>query len=1012
MPLEWTIQQAPMRFGLAEGIDPHQVPFGTLVTAENVCWDRSGQLRKRFGVTALTTSISGGGSLASIGRLIVRGTELAITTGSKLYSYNSSGWIDRGRHPEIGLDWSTSIDTVTGVASCDTTVLSNGLAVEAWVNGDPAGNAHLGTLFYQIRDTATDTILTAPTQIATSVVTGFRIVSTGTTWVIVYATSAGALRSYTSTGITTLQTDVKHSSYPGAYYNNIDACVIGTDFVVVYPTNAGDIKIRRYSIATTPVLAATGTISTEAVVSISICGAAGEYLYVAWGNSTNLRFASADPSTMTPTAASTLTAFVGESLSMIRNTSTTCLILFSTPLNGGIMRTFEVSNAGAVFNGQYNQFMRPISRPFNITTPLGQRTYCIIATEIFSTSFFGFPIATSETFLVDVTRDSTSSEPYRLVGKIDALVGGVYAWGFVTSANTISSTLTTVAVPYQSQISAERGAIRQGIRYVRCTTGAALPADMWRNIQIGPEAYFAAGVLTGYDSFEALGYGWASGPNIDPPNTVASAAGGTMATGTYLYAVTAERRSNVGILHRSPVSSSYSVAVTGPTGSVTVGVVPARLGHSTSNPGHFPFYRTIVNGSVPQRIAFEPADMTIVDTLLNTSPTTIVDTRSDATVGGGTYALSTRPALYTVGGELEDIQPPSCLTLTLFQSRMWMVAGDGRTVWFSKDPNANPGTAPGFYPTNSIQFDRDVTALCAMDDKLVVFAANTFWCVFGEGPAPNGDGSTYTVGAVQTDVGCTNPRSVVSTPIGVVFQSARGLHLLSRKLEVAWLGRPIKDQLAAYPNITSAVLVAAKNEIRWTANNTGGTAGIVLVYNYVEDQWSTFKYTLGGVYGAPIADACMWNDTYTFATSTGAVYTESTSYLDGSTWIPLTIETAWIPAGGPLAYQSVRNFAVEGTSNTNHDLTISVGFDNSASYAQTRSFAAASAVTTAGPLQAQISIGTRRKCQSIRFKIQDASPTGSPAPPVGTGQGPSFDTIGIEVGLMKGFAAKPAANRG
>jgi hypothetical protein len=38
MPLEFQLVQAAFRVGLAEGTDPHQVPAGTLLTAENVEW--------------------------------------------------------------------------------------------------------------------------------------------------------------------------------------------------------------------------------------------------------------------------------------------------------------------------------------------------------------------------------------------------------------------------------------------------------------------------------------------------------------------------------------------------------------------------------------------------------------------------------------------------------------------------------------------------------------------------------------------------------------------------------------------------------------------------------------------------------------------------------------------------------------------------------------------------------------------------------------------------------------
>lgn len=1003
MSLDWTLQQAPMRFGLAEGVDPHQVPLGTLTTAENVCWDRSGRIQKRFGCTTL--QFTGGPSLS---RLIVRGNELACTDGTSIYSYVSgTGWTSRGRFPEIAAEWYTSIDNVTGVASCDMAILSNGQAVEAWVNDKGSGS-----LYYQIRDTTTNTFVTTATLISTGVITGFRIVSSGNTWVIVYATTAGNIKCLTSTGTTTLRTDAQVTTY-----YSIDAVVIGSNFVVVYPTNAGNIRLVSFSLVNAPVQQATQQIVGETMYSVSIHGAANEFLYMTWDDefpNYRLRFASANPTTLVPTAASTLvTPYTGGTHTLVRETASTCLVMYSDISAGGYTQNLSVTNAGVKTVAQITPYIKPLSRPF----AWGSRFYCVVATETLALGLTANPVTTADSFLIDVTRDG-STGACRLVAKIDTLTGGSYFYGFVTTACTVSSTVMSAAVPFQSSINTGFwGGGKQGVRYVEMSKGASVPTDAWRSVQVGQEAYIASGVLTAYDGVEGVGYGYPHGPVIDPANSSIANVGGNMQTGAgaYLYSVTAERRSSVGVLHRSPVARSYSLnsVAVGATGKVTLRVVPASLGQSSTNPGHFPVYRSIHGGSTPQRIAQEPSFMTAVDSGLGAS-VTFSDTSDDSSTGPALVALSTRPAIYTTGGDLEDTQPPSCLTLTTYQNRIWMVAGDGLSVWFSKDASTNPGTAPGFYPTNALIFEKTVTALCAMDDKLIVFAADTFWLVFGDGPAPNGQDSTYDVAKVQTDVGCTNPRSVVSTPLGIMFQSARGLHLLTRKLEVNWIGRPIKDQLAAYPSITSAVLVAAKNEIRWTANTSNGSAGIVLVYNYVEDQWSTFKYTLNGVYGAPIADACMWNGVYAFANTNGYVFTESSSsYLDnGASWVPITIETAWVSSAGPLAYQSVRNFALEGISNSNHDLTLSVGFDNETSYVQTATFLAGSTVTSIGPLEScQISIGTRRKCQSIRFKIQDATPTSPGTYPVGTGQGPSFDAIGLEVGVMSGFARKPATKR-
>jgi hypothetical protein len=246
---------------------------------------------------------------------------------------------------------------------------------------------------------------------------------------------------------------------------------------------------------------------------------------------------------------------------------------------------------------------------------------------------------------------------------------------------------------------------------------------------------------------------------------------------------------------------------------------------------------------------------------------------------------------------------------------------------------------------------------------------------------------------------------------GIMFQSALGISLLTRGLEVVWLGRPVQDVLDIYPKITSAVLVPRRNEVRFTCNDAG-TAHRVLVWNYVEKKWSVSRYL--PVANITIADACIWNDQWCFLSAGGAVYVEAEAdFKDNGTYVPMILETAWVSASGPLAFQSVREFQLGGISNSNHDLVVDVAFDSESTYAQSRTFLAGSAVTSIGDLEeCTIAIGTRRKCQSIRFRISDATPTNPGSFPVGTGRGPSFDAMGLAVGVKRGFHVNPATKRG
>lgn len=1034
MPLQFQIAQAPFRLGLAEGVDPHQAPFGTLMKAENACWTKTGQLAKRLGTQALTTSIIGGGSLSGATRLITRGSELALTDGSQIYSYTANGWADRGQIPEAGLTWSTSVDTLMGVKAADVTYTS-GYTVTAWVAGSPNDAQNGGDVYIQATD-ANGAVVIPPTQIFTATVDAsqVRALSSGNTIVIVWASNGGlytnvfdVTAAFTGGTQTRLKTDVANPTISKYTFNAFDARELGSNFVVAYAVAGGGVNLATYSFASTPVVQATGTVTGETsigVASVSVDGAIGAELYIAYitEDTNTVSYALANPSTLAQTVAPTAlisTGLAAGTVGIVHLPTGGALLAFSyrgtsTAKEGSFVST-QITTSGFASVFHTSAALALLSRPF----VMGARVYAFVCNDTNSSAAkSGVLDYESDSFLVDVTTADGNAITHREVGHVDVLTSGVWFYGRTSNVVAIGATSAIAALP-----SGDGGvSSRQSVKQVSVTTGASAPVDMWRPLNVGPETYLPAGVLAAYDGAAALPYGFPYPAPVDEALTVPTTTGGALAAGNYIYNTVPERRSAAGVFHRGPTGLPQTITVGGSgAGKVTLAVVPVHLAVGAESE-QIAVYRTVVNGTIPQRLTFEPTANVIANTSSSFAPFTMIDVQGDSAIGStgaGFRALATRPAIYTQGGDLDDTQPPACLTGTFYQNRLWLVGGDGYTVWISKDRTTDPEFAPGFHPDLTLLFEDQLTALASLDSQLIAFAHDRIWIVYGTGPAPNGQGGTYDVEPLPSDIGCINPRSVVVAPNGIMFQSARGIYLLTRKLELQWAGAPVSDQLALYPTMTSAVLVASRNEVRFTVTGPQGDEGSgaseALVYNYVEDQWTTSIYTANGVYGWTIADACMWRGVYTFVTTNGIVCTETTTDnldTDASAvahWVPLTLVTSWYNAAGPLAYQSVRNMSLEGVSLSDHALTVSCGFDNDPSFAQTVTFAAGSEVTAVGPIEScDVSIGPLRKCQSIRFQIADSAP----ATITGSGAGPLLDMIGVEVGVKSGFRAKPAVRTG
>jgi hypothetical protein len=77
------------------------------------------------------------------------------------------------------------------------------------------------------------------------------------------------------------------------------------------------------------------------------------------------------------------------------------------------------------------------------------------------------------------------------------------------------------------------------------------------------------------------------------------------------------------------------------------------------------------------------------------------------------------------------------------------------------------------------QVGGDITALKAMDDKLIIFKENAIFYLSGDGPNNLGQQDTFIEPQlISSDIGCSVKNSVVLTPAGIFFKSHKGIHLL------------------------------------------------------------------------------------------------------------------------------------------------------------------------------------------------------------------------------------------
>jgi hypothetical protein len=206
---------------------------------------------------------------------------------------------------------------------------------------------------------------------------------------------------------------------------------------------------------------------------------------------------------------------------------------------------------------------------------------------------------------------------------------------------------------------------------------------------------------------------------------------------------------------------------------------------------------------------------------------------------------------------------------------------------------------------------------------LIIFKENAIYYTTGIGPDNAGQNGQFADPIfVTTTVGCTNQQSIVLTPKGIMFQSNKGIWLLDRQLQTAYIGAPVERFNSQ--TVKSATVIPGTNQVRLVMSS-----GIILMYDYFYDQWGTFT-------GITAQFGTLDNDQHVLVDVVGRVFKEnSSSFKDGSNPVNMKVTTGWINVAGLQGFARLNEIFLVGEYKSPFFLNVSLAYDFNSSPRQT-----------------------------------------------------------------------------
>lgn len=947
-------QALPITFsgGIETKQDSKQVPTTKLLTLENATFIKQTTLAKRNGYEALSRLIDGGsseyGTPVGLGS---RDDELLLFTSARCYSYRPSvdRWVDTGEVASVQATEPPIARTGTHQTMPDHATKS-GVTAVAWEDSR-------GGVYASVVESGTGRILLAETLLDASGQSP-RCVPCGTVLHIywlrpssnrIYVAIVNPVSPSTTPTPSILTDDLSATNAvydacdAGSFYSSINPAIMawaqnggGYRVGYVHPSGVlGSPVTGLASVATWP-----DTITGPIAIAVDRTGSnriavafVGSVPQVRWLTSTSLT--TSPVSVMATSTVATWNRIVVEIVGSLPDSSGIAAWwageIDDTRDDLNRIEAGQIVDSGAVPVASETRLLRGhglVSRAFYDDGHI----YALVGHAV---QFYPYAAC------VRISGDnfgggSVTASFYRsVVGQLPGLPTRAHV-ASVQPVDPDASGLSrnhAACVNYRIQLDSENGD-QFGETGIKLATLDFDAETAYQSVELGRGLWLASAAPQHYDGRRWAEAGFHTAPDVAlGVAVVAQGAAGALGAGKYLYRLVYEEIDALGELHQGATSAPFSVTiiaskkinVTIPTYRLTskrrvrIGVFRSEA-NAEGTIDTIPFYRvTSLDPTVTGDNGYVANDPT-VDSI------SFVDNMTDA-------VLLTKEPLYTNGGILSnDPSPMRGDALAGGKSRLfWTDSTEPNVIRYSQERDGEIAVeSPIALKLKTDPYGGRVVALGVMDGNVYAFAETSIYGFGGPGPLANpsaGNESFSPPELVTGDVGCKSPNSICQSPVGIVFQSEKGIKLLDRQRQVQDIGADVyryNDQ-----TVTRATLLPDRHQIVFLTD-----AGMTLLYNYgagpddpSRGQWSTFTNHEG-------IDARVIGGVYYYLRTDGRVFRETPGqYRDDNSHIPMVIETAWIKMAGYLqGWQRVLWALFLGEWKSSHTLVVRYRIDYNPGY--------------------------------------------------------------------------------